>query len=36
VARSVDGELLLRAEPEPFFPDYASAVAGGELDRAVC
>src|SRR5229473_2196092 len=35
VARSVDGELLLRAEPEPFFPDDASAVTGRELDRVV-
>jgi len=35
VAGSVDGELLLRAEPEPFLPHHACAAANGELDRAI-
>ena len=35
VAGSVDGVLLLRAELEPFLPDYARVVASGELDRAI-
>src|SRR5947209_13021564 len=32
VARSVDGELLLRPVPEPILPHYARAMASGELD----
>src|SRR5713101_1971156 len=35
MARGLDGELLLRAEPKPLLLDHARAVAGGELERAV-
>src|SRR5258708_33806474 len=35
VARSVDGELLLRAESQPFLTDDAGAPAGGQLGPAL-